>query len=164
MIYVTAAALHLATLRYWHWQAKVGRRVTGYGRADADGCRRVTRHVCRRSLACAGYSIFFKLARGRGSRPRADGSLAGLASAKGGGGSDGASAGGGAGSGDTSTSGAHDVTMTEERGGDGASTSGGGGGGAGTSGDTQAGANGKRPRGELSYHRAQAPNHRTWAR
>ena len=38
---------------YWHWQAKVGRRVTGYGRADADGCRRVTRHVCRRSLACA---------------------------------------------------------------------------------------------------------------
>jgi hypothetical protein len=46
------------------------------------------------------------------------------------------------------------VTMTEERGGDGASTSGGGGGGAGTSGDTQA----------VSHHRAQAPNHRTWAR
>jgi len=98
--------------------------------------------------------LFLKLARGRGSRPRADGSLAGLASAKGGGGSDGASAGGGAGSGDTSTSGAHDVTMTEERGGDGASTSGGGGGASGASGasgDTrQMGARGKRPRGEKS--------------
>ena len=49
-----------------------------------------------------------------------------------------------------SSSGERDEEMTEERGGGGASTSVSGGGGAGTSSETQAGANGKRPRGEKS--------------